>query len=67
LGNIANHPVTRHPINIVVKINTPSPLPLTYDDKLVCSTCHDPHNEHGFSSMLRAQYHRLCVLCHSGY
>ncbi|MEE9542712.1 MAG: cytochrome c3 family protein [Thermodesulfobacteriota bacterium] len=67
IGNIENHPVTRHPIDKEVTINTPSPLPLTKEKRLVCSTCHDPHDEHGFSSMLRVPYHQLCIQCHKGY
>ncbi len=67
IGNIENHPVTRHPIDVAVKIDIPTPLPLTKERRIVCSTCHDPHDEHGFSSLLRVQYHNLCVQCHRGY
>lgn len=67
IGNIENHPVTRHPIDVEVRINTPSPLPLTKENRLVCSTCHDPHDEHGFIKMLRVPYHQLCIQCHRGY
>jgi predicted CXXCH cytochrome family protein len=66
-GNIENHPVTRHPINVAVKIEIPTPLPLTKEKRLVCSTCHDPHDDNGFSSMLRVEYHQLCIQCHRGY
>jgi predicted CXXCH cytochrome family protein len=67
LGNIENHPVTRHPIDVAVEIMIPSPLPLTKQERIVCSTCHDPHDEHGFRSLLRVEYHKLCVQCHRGY
>jgi predicted CXXCH cytochrome family protein len=67
IGNIENHPVTRHPIDVGVKIKIPTPLPLAIGDRIVCSTCHDPHDDHGFSSMLRVEYHQLCVQCHRGY
>ncbi|MBE9531470.1 MAG: cytochrome c3 family protein, partial [Proteobacteria bacterium] len=66
-GNIENHTVTRHPIGISVKIKIPTPLPLARNERIVCSTCHDPHDDQGFSSMLRVQYHNLCVQCHRGY
>ncbi len=67
IGNIENHPVTRHPIDVAVKIMIPTPLPLTKEQRIVCSTCHDPHDEHGYASLLRVQYRKLCVQCHRGY
>lgn len=66
-SSIANHPVTRHPIDRMVRITTPSPLPLTRDKKIVCSTCHDPHAGSGFRALLRVKYNTLCIQCHVDY
>ncbi|MBI5233655.1 MAG: cytochrome c3 family protein [Deltaproteobacteria bacterium] len=65
--NITNHPVTRHPIGKTVRINVPSPLPLTKDRKIVCTTCHEPHGQTDYPKMLRAEYDGFCIRCHVGY
>ena len=64
-GSTADHPVTMHPIDRVVRITTPSPLPLTRDKKIVCSTCHDPHASSGFKSFTKGkvQYPLHTVSC----
>lgn len=66
-ANVGNHPVPRHPIGKKARIYVPGKLPLTEDGKIVCYTCHDPHNKSGFSKMLRVDYFGLCVSCHVGY
>lgn len=66
-GNVDDHPVTRHPIGKPSRIIVPSVLPLTKDGRIVCYTCHDPHNRTGFPRMLRVEYLRLCDSCHTGY
>lgn len=66
-GNVGNHPVTMHPVGVVPKIHIPGNLPLTGEGKLVCYTCHDPHNRTNYRYMLRIEYHRLCMSCHVGY
>lgn len=66
-GNVDNHPITRHPIGKVPRINIPKVLPLTKEGQLVCYTCHDPHNRTRNQNMLRVDYNRLCALCHVGY
>ncbi|MEE8573812.1 MAG: cytochrome c3 family protein [Thermodesulfobacteriota bacterium] len=65
--NNVNHPVYKHPVNIVVKSSIPSPMPLSKDRKLVCTTCHDPHSGTGYEKMLRVRFQKLCVQCHSDY
>ena len=65
--NISDHPVYRHPMGNKVKILTPSPLPLSRDMRLVCSTCHDPHAGSGFRRLLRVDYQTLCIQCHANY
>ncbi len=67
MGNIDNHPVTQHPIGKEPRINIPANFPLTKDGKIVCSTCHDPHNRRGLPKMLRVEYDKLCASCHVGY
>lgn len=68
-GNIDSHPVSRHPIGTVPKIRVPSFLPLTADGRMVCNTCHDPHNKltQGRENLLRVDYQTLCASCHVGY
>jgi len=65
-GSIGNHPVSRHPILVKVpyKIAVPDWMPLSKEEKIVCSTCHDNHNRSGFRRMLRIDYESLCVSCH---
>lgn len=66
-GNIANHPVTNHPMGLMTKIKIPPNLPLTEDNEMVCFTCHDPHKKTGHPRMLRVNYFKLCASCHVGY
>lgn len=67
MGNLDNHPVTKHPIGKEPRINVPYNFPLTKDGKMVCYTCHDPHNKLGYPKMLRVEYGKLCAACHVGY
>lgn len=66
-GNIGNHPVARHPIGKKTRIPIPALLPVTDEDKMVCYTCHEPHNRTRHEKMLRMSYHSLCAVCHQGY
>lgn len=66
-GNVDNHPVSSHPIGSLPRISVPSSMPLTKDGKMVCYTCHDPHNRHKRGKMLRVDYQTICVTCHVGY
>ncbi len=65
-GNIANHPVYRHPMNVQPsrKVLIPEGLPLTINDAMVCYTCHDYHNTTGMDKMLWIGYRNICVACH---
>ncbi len=65
-GNIDNHPVSGHSIMVDIprKMLMPEGLPLTSEDKMVCYTCHDYHNETGFEKMLWIEYKNLCMACH---
>lgn len=65
-SNIENHPVSGHSIMVDIprKMLMPEGLPLTSDDKMVCYTCHDYHNETGFGKMLWIEYKDLCMACH---
>jgi predicted CXXCH cytochrome family protein len=67
IGNLDNHPVTKHPIGQEPRINIPYNFPLTRDGKMVCYTCHDPHNKQRLPRMLRVEYEKLCAACHVGY
>ena len=65
-GNIDNHPVSRHSVMVSIprKMLVPVGLPLSIDDKMICYTCHDYHNETGFGKMLWIEYKNLCMACH---
>jgi len=67
MGNVGNHPVSRHPIGKAPRINIAAYLPLSEGGLLVCYTCHDQHNTSGHPRMLRVEYLRLCASCHRGY
>lgn len=66
MGNIANHPVYRHPINVQPsrKVLIPPGFPLTVNDSMVCYTCHDYHNTTGMNRMLWIHKRNICVACH---
>ncbi|MCL4873513.1 hypothetical protein KJ039_05480 [bacterium] len=66
-GNIGNHPVTRHPMGLIVNIRVPAKLPLTDDGEMVCHTCHEPHGKAVHPGFLRVEYMKLCALCHTGH
>ncbi|MBI5886951.1 MAG: hypothetical protein HZB85_10285 [Deltaproteobacteria bacterium] len=66
-GNVDSHPVSRHPVGEVVRIRVPSFLPLTGDGRMVCYTCHDPHDKGRRKKMLRVDFQSLCSSCHVGY
>lgn len=66
-GNVANHPVARHPLGKMPGISVPAYLPLSQNGKMVCFTCHDPHNRSGIENMLRVRFQKLCASCHAGY
>jgi len=66
-GNVGNHPVSRHPLGMTPRISVPAYLPLSQEGKMVCFTCHDPHNRSGIDKMLRVTFIKLCASCHAGY
>jgi predicted CXXCH cytochrome family protein len=49
-----------HPVNVVEK-KPVKDLPLLAGGKVVCHTCHDPHQK---QSVLRKPFNDLCVTCH---
>lgn len=53
-----------HPVAVSVRLPAPPGLPLGPNGKLVCTTCHDPHNETQFPRMLRMEVNALCAACH---
>lgn len=53
-----------HPVGVSLRLPAPPDLPLSDAGKLVCTTCHDPHNETQFLAMLRMEVNALCVACH---
>lgn len=66
-GNMGNHPVSRHPLGMTPRMSVPAYLPLSKEGKMVCFTCHDPHNKSGIDKMLRVTFKKLCASCHAGY
>ncbi len=53
-----------HPVDFVPERELPEELPLSKEGKLVCHTCHDPHNRSGISPMLQMEPTELCLACH---
>lgn len=53
-----------HPAGVPVRTLVPTNLPLGGGGKLVCSTCHDPHNETKYPGLLRMEFNALCAACH---
>jgi predicted CXXCH cytochrome family protein len=53
-----NHPVLKEPKKMI------NPLPLSNDEKIVCYTCHEPHNNSQYPFMLRMEPNSLCMNCH---
>ena len=66
-GNRDGHPVARHPVGQQTKIKFPKALPSAPGNKLVCYTCHEPHNSSGNPRLLRINFDALCASCHVGY
>jgi predicted CXXCH cytochrome family protein len=56
----------RHPFGIV-QPEPPADLPLDASGRIVCHTCHDPHDVKKQRSGLRLAYMDLCKRCHAGH
>jgi len=57
--------VMKHPYGIASS-RPPADLPLA-DGRIVCSTCHDPHDVKKHRKGLRLDYLPLCAQCHTGH
>lgn len=53
-----NHPLLKKPERMV------NHLPLSEGGEILCYTCHDPHNNSKYPSMLRMEINSLCINCH---
>ncbi len=53
-----NHPVLKKPKRMIKK------LPLNKEGRMVCYTCHEPHNRSRYQFMLRMELNSLCINCH---
>ena len=53
-----------HPVNVPVKRAVGKDLPLWAKDRVVCHTCHDPHDLNRFEDGLRMKFDELCMRCH---
>ncbi len=62
------HPDRKGPHEHTVDIKSPEPvseeLPLTEEGLISCITCHAPHGEGNYRSMLRVKPEELCSYCH---
>ncbi len=54
----------KHPYGIAAQV-VPEKLPLEAGLRIVCHTCHDPHDVKARRSGLRVDYGALCLQCHS--
>jgi predicted CXXCH cytochrome family protein len=53
-----------HPTGVTVKNPIPNELALDKSKKMVCHTCHDPHQQTSYPALLRMDFDDLCRLCH---
>jgi predicted CXXCH cytochrome family protein len=53
----------KHPVGVVQKV-APADLPLAEGARIVCHTCHDPHDVKKRRAGLRLEYSDLCLRCH---
>lgn len=62
------HPpaIMKHPYGRPAK-QVPAGLPLGAGDRIVCHTCHDPHDVRAHRKGLRLDYQSLCAECHAGH
>lgn len=57
--------IMKHPYGVAAK-QVPAALPLA-GGKIVCHTCHDPHDVKAHRKGLRLDYMPLCAQCHAGH
>lgn len=73
-GGLAAEPVTlcqgchppihaNHPVDVPAEV-IPAALPLS-DGRIVCHTCHDPHDVKGRKAGLRIRAGEICLQCHA--
>jgi predicted CXXCH cytochrome family protein len=62
------HPpsIMKHPYGRPAK-QLPAALPLGEGGRIVCHTCHDPHDVKAHRKGLRLDYQPLCDQCHAGH
>jgi predicted CXXCH cytochrome family protein len=53
----------KHPYDVAQPV-APADLPLEAGSRIVCHTCHDPHDVKARRSGLRLAYGELCLRCH---
>jgi predicted CXXCH cytochrome family protein len=53
----------KHPTG-VAQASAPADLPLGPGGRIVCHTCHDPHDVKAHKGGLRLEYGALCLRCH---
>lgn len=53
----------KHPYGVTPR-TVPAALPLGPEQKIVCHTCHDPHDVKKHRKGLRLEYMPLCAQCH---
>lgn len=58
--------IMKHPYGVAAK-KVPAALPLGDGQKILCHTCHDPHDVKAHRKGLRLDYQPLCAQCHGGH
>jgi predicted CXXCH cytochrome family protein len=53
-----------HTVDVKPSFSIPKELPLTEEGLISCITCHAPHGEGNYRSMLRVKPEELCSYCH---
>jgi predicted CXXCH cytochrome family protein len=54
-----------HVIGVTPSESVAEELPLDSDGKVTCTTCHTPHVDGAYPSMLRKQPEEICQSCHN--
>lgn len=51
----------------MVQVPPPATLPYEAGGRIICHTCHDPHDVKAHPYGFRAEYGKVCAECHKGH
>lgn len=56
-----------HPVGVEQRAPAQVAVPLGAGHRVVCHSCHDPHDVERLPGGLRLPFNELCMTCHPGY